>query len=149
MVVNRKFWEGLPKDLRSTLESAMADATTYANGLTLAEDRNAYDKIKAAGKAALIEEVKAAVRLQRSVRGGQARSRMLREETGAGRLHGGIEHLSLAGVVHLARAARKEPHRRDEEDVELLGRSLRRVEQQAGASLTQKRPAPAGLIRGS
>jgi C4-dicarboxylate-binding protein DctP len=33
----------------------MADATTYANGLTLAEDRNAYDKIKAAGKAALIE----------------------------------------------------------------------------------------------
>ncbi len=30
-------------------------------------------------KAALIEEVKAAVRLQRSVRGGQARSRMLRE----------------------------------------------------------------------
>ncbi|MFC6219710.1 DctP family TRAP transporter solute-binding subunit [Pelomonas aquatica] len=55
VVVNRKFWEGLPKDLRSTLESAMADATTYANGLTLAEDRNAYDKIKAAGKAALIE----------------------------------------------------------------------------------------------
>ena len=79
------------------------------------------------GKAALIEEVKAAVRLQRSVRGAQTRSRMLREETGAGRLHGGIEHLSLAGVVHLARAARKEPHRRDEEDVELLGRSLRRV----------------------
>jgi C4-dicarboxylate-binding protein DctP len=55
VVVNRKFWEGLPKDLRITLESAMADATTYANGLTLAEDRNAYDKIKAAGKAQLIE----------------------------------------------------------------------------------------------
>lgn len=55
VVVNRKFWEGLPKDLRDTLESAMADATTYANGLTLAEDRNAYDKIKASGRATLIE----------------------------------------------------------------------------------------------
>jgi C4-dicarboxylate-binding protein DctP len=55
VVVNRKFWEGLPKDIRNTLESAMADATTYANGLTLAEERNAYDKIKAAGKAALVE----------------------------------------------------------------------------------------------
>ena len=55
VVVNRQFWEGLPKDLRDTLESAMADATTYANGLTLAEERNAYDKIKAAGKAVLIE----------------------------------------------------------------------------------------------
>ena len=55
VVVNRKFWEGLPKDLRNTLESAMADATTYANGLTVAEERNAYDKIKAAGKAVLVE----------------------------------------------------------------------------------------------
>ena len=55
VVVNRKFWEGLPKDLRDTLESAMADATTYANGLTLADERNAYDKIKAAGKATLVE----------------------------------------------------------------------------------------------
>jgi len=55
VVVNRKFWEGLPKDIRSSLESAMADATTYANGLTVAEERNAYDKIKAAGKAVLVE----------------------------------------------------------------------------------------------
>ncbi len=55
VVVNRKFWEGLPKDLRDTLESAMADATTYANGLTLAEERNAYDRIKAAGRAMLAE----------------------------------------------------------------------------------------------
>lgn len=55
VVVNRKFWEGLPKDLRDTLELAMADATTYANGLTLADERNAYDKIKAAGKATLVE----------------------------------------------------------------------------------------------
>jgi C4-dicarboxylate-binding protein DctP len=55
VVVNRKFWEGLPKDLRDALESAMADATTYANGLTLADARNAYDKIKASGKATLVE----------------------------------------------------------------------------------------------
>jgi C4-dicarboxylate-binding protein DctP len=55
VVVNKGFWDGLPKDIRLALESAVADATTYANGLTLAEDRDAYDKIKASGKTTLYE----------------------------------------------------------------------------------------------
>lgn len=55
VVVNRKFWEGLPKEIRDALASAMADATAYANGLTLAEERDAYDKIKATGKTVLYE----------------------------------------------------------------------------------------------
>lgn len=68
VVVNKKFWESLPKDLRDVLEVAVADATTYANGLTLAEERDAMDKIRASGKSTIyepsraeIEEIKRAV----------------------------------------------------------------------------------------
>lgn len=55
VVVNKVFWDGLPKDIRSALESAMSDATTYANSLSLAEDRDAYEKIKASGRTTLYE----------------------------------------------------------------------------------------------
>ena len=50
VVVNKKFWEGLPADLRPILETAMADATTYANAIADAENKDALDKIKASGK---------------------------------------------------------------------------------------------------
>lgn len=55
IVVNKKFWDELPKDIREALDSAVADATTYANGLTLAEERDAMDKIKASGKSTIYE----------------------------------------------------------------------------------------------
>ncbi|MCX7149967.1 MAG: DctP family TRAP transporter solute-binding subunit [Rhodocyclales bacterium] len=55
VVVNKKFWDGLPKDIRETLASAMADATTHANALSIAEERNAIDKIKASGKTTIDE----------------------------------------------------------------------------------------------
>ena len=31
VIVNKKFWDGLPADVRTTLEGAMKDATKYAN----------------------------------------------------------------------------------------------------------------------
>lgn len=55
VVVNKKFWDGLPKDLRDILNGAMADATSYANGLALAEERDAMEKIKASGKTTIYE----------------------------------------------------------------------------------------------
>ena len=55
VVVNKTFWDGLPKDIRTTLEGAMSDATTLANSLSVAEDRDAYDKIKATGRTTLYE----------------------------------------------------------------------------------------------
>jgi C4-dicarboxylate-binding protein DctP len=55
VVVNQKFWDGLPKDIRDALESAAVDATTYADGLTLAEEKDAMDKIKASGRSTLYE----------------------------------------------------------------------------------------------
>jgi C4-dicarboxylate-binding protein DctP len=50
VVVNKAFWQGLPADIRSTLEGAMRDATTYANAIAEVENLQALDKIRAAGK---------------------------------------------------------------------------------------------------
>jgi C4-dicarboxylate-binding protein DctP len=50
VIVNKKFWDGLPADVRTTLEGALKDATTYANALASTDNANAMDKIKASGK---------------------------------------------------------------------------------------------------
>jgi len=50
VIVNKKFWEGLPADIRSQLEGAIKDATTYANAIAATENAAALDKIKASGK---------------------------------------------------------------------------------------------------
>ena len=55
LVVNKKFWDALPADLRAALDSAAADACTYENALSVAEERNAVDKIKASGKSLIYE----------------------------------------------------------------------------------------------
>ena len=50
VVVNKKFWDGLPPDLRVILDGAMKDATTYANAIADTENIDALEKIKASGK---------------------------------------------------------------------------------------------------
>ncbi len=50
VIVNKKFWESLPADIRDALESAMKDATRYANVIALQENEQAMEKIKASGK---------------------------------------------------------------------------------------------------
>src|SRR5882757_10803639 len=50
VVVNKKFWDGLPADLRTILEGAMKDATTYANAIADTENIDALEKIKVSGK---------------------------------------------------------------------------------------------------
>ncbi len=50
VIVNKKFWDGLPADIRTTLEGAMKDATTYANAISATENVQAMEKIKASGK---------------------------------------------------------------------------------------------------
>jgi C4-dicarboxylate-binding protein DctP len=50
VIVNKKFWSGLPADVRETLEGAMRDATTYANAIAATENADAMEKIKASGK---------------------------------------------------------------------------------------------------
>jgi C4-dicarboxylate-binding protein DctP len=49
LIVNKKFWEGLPADIRGELESAVKDATAYCNAIAEQENRDALAKIKASG----------------------------------------------------------------------------------------------------
>ena len=50
MIVNKKFWEALPADVRSQLEGAMKEATVYANTIAQKENDDALVAIKASGK---------------------------------------------------------------------------------------------------
>jgi len=50
VIVNKKFWDGLPADIRSTLDKAMQEATTYENELSLKENDEGVAKIKATGR---------------------------------------------------------------------------------------------------
>lgn len=55
VIVNKKFWEELPPDLRRALEKAMAEATNFANDIAKKENDNALEQVKASGKTQLIE----------------------------------------------------------------------------------------------
>ena len=50
VIVNRKFWDGLPADIRSQLENAMEQATRYANQIAKVENDNALEAVKKSGK---------------------------------------------------------------------------------------------------
>jgi len=50
VIVNKKFWDGLPPDIRTILEGCVKDATVYADALAATENAMALDKIKASGK---------------------------------------------------------------------------------------------------
>jgi C4-dicarboxylate-binding protein DctP len=50
VIVNKKFWDALPEDIRTILDGCVKDATTYANALAASENALALDKIKASGK---------------------------------------------------------------------------------------------------
>ncbi|HET7867076.1 MAG TPA: TRAP transporter substrate-binding protein [Burkholderiaceae bacterium] len=50
VIINKKFYDGLPPDLRTVVDSSIADATTYANAIAATENAQALEKIKASGK---------------------------------------------------------------------------------------------------
>lgn len=54
VIVNKKFWDGLPADVRAQLEKAMAEATAYANDISEKENAEALDEMKKSGKTELI-----------------------------------------------------------------------------------------------
>jgi len=55
VTVNKKFWEGLPADIRGNLEKAMAEATHYSNEISQKENDEALDDMKKSGKTQFIE----------------------------------------------------------------------------------------------
>jgi C4-dicarboxylate-binding protein DctP len=54
VVVNKKFWDDLPADIRGQLDKAMKEATAYANKISEAENAEALDDIKKSGKTEII-----------------------------------------------------------------------------------------------
>ena len=50
VIVNKKFWDGLPADIRTSLEQAMRDATTYEKAIAQRDNDMAMDAIKKTGK---------------------------------------------------------------------------------------------------
>jgi C4-dicarboxylate-binding protein DctP len=54
VIVNKKFWAGLPADIRTTLEGAMKDATKYANDIAKKDNEEALAAVKKSGKSQFI-----------------------------------------------------------------------------------------------
>jgi C4-dicarboxylate-binding protein DctP len=50
VIVNKKFWDGLPGDVRTTLEGAMRDATKFANDIAKKENDDAIEAVRKSGK---------------------------------------------------------------------------------------------------
>src|ERR1700736_5167139 len=55
VVVNKKFWDGLPADIRGQLDKAMKEATAFGNGQSAKENDEALEDIKKAGKTEIIK----------------------------------------------------------------------------------------------
>jgi len=53
VIVNSKFWSGLPADIRGQLDKAMAEATDYTNSIAQQENTDALEQIKKNGKSTL------------------------------------------------------------------------------------------------
>src|SRR5258708_826297 len=53
VIVNSKFWNGLPPDIRKQLDKAMDEATNYTNSIAVKENEDALAEIKKSGKTTL------------------------------------------------------------------------------------------------
>jgi C4-dicarboxylate-binding protein DctP len=54
VVVNKKFWDGLPADIRDELSKAMKEATDYGNNQSAKENDDALEAIKKSGKSEIL-----------------------------------------------------------------------------------------------
>jgi C4-dicarboxylate-binding protein DctP len=50
VIVNKKFWDGLPTDIRAELTNSMKSATQYANAIAQLENDTALEAVKKSGK---------------------------------------------------------------------------------------------------
>lgn len=55
VIVHKKFWSGLPAEIRTTLEGAMRDASIYANQVAQQGNAAALEAVKATGQTQIIE----------------------------------------------------------------------------------------------
>jgi C4-dicarboxylate-binding protein DctP len=50
VITNKKFWDGLPADIRGQLDQAMKEATAHANKIALEDNNAALGEVKKSGK---------------------------------------------------------------------------------------------------
>lgn len=53
LIINKKFYDGLAPELRSALDSAVRDATTYANAIAASENTQSLQRIQSSAKTTL------------------------------------------------------------------------------------------------
>jgi C4-dicarboxylate-binding protein DctP len=54
VVVNKKFWDGLPGEVRGELDKAMKEATAFGNGQSAKENEDALEAIRKSGKTEIV-----------------------------------------------------------------------------------------------
>ena len=54
VIANKKFWDGLPADVRSALQGAMKDATKFANDIAKSENDEAMEAVRKSGKTQIL-----------------------------------------------------------------------------------------------
>jgi len=54
VIVNKKFWDGLPADVRTALTGAMKDATKFANDIAKSENDEALEAVRKSGKTQIL-----------------------------------------------------------------------------------------------
>jgi C4-dicarboxylate-binding protein DctP len=54
VVTNKKFWDGLPADIRTQLEKAMKEAAAFGNGQSAKENEDALAEIRKSGKTEIV-----------------------------------------------------------------------------------------------
>jgi C4-dicarboxylate-binding protein DctP len=55
VIVNKKFWDGLPADIRGQLEQALEQSTRYANQIAKVENDNALEAVRKSGKTTIYQ----------------------------------------------------------------------------------------------
>ncbi|MBV2205420.1 MAG: TRAP transporter substrate-binding protein [Pseudomonas sp.] len=58
VIVNKKFWDGLPSDVKKQLEDAMVQATRYANQIAKVENDESLEAVKKSGKTTIYTPTK-------------------------------------------------------------------------------------------
>ncbi|MBK6631987.1 MAG: TRAP transporter substrate-binding protein [Betaproteobacteria bacterium] len=54
VITNKKFWDGLPADVRTALDAAMVEATKYANSIAKEENDKAMEEVRKSGKSEVL-----------------------------------------------------------------------------------------------
>ena len=54
VITNKKFWDGLPADVRGQLEQALKEATDYANKIAREENEASLEQVKKSGKTQVV-----------------------------------------------------------------------------------------------